>query len=88
MLAESGVDDAHVEQNLGRIGYCVELLQCLIELVIVVAPQGGDPGLYFLLKLSVGPAHHGSTRESKCLVRTCFRDMAAELGVARSQRLS
>ena len=50
MLAESGMDDAHVEENLRRIGNLLELLQCLVELIIVVAPQGGDPGLYFLFR--------------------------------------
>ena len=54
MLAQRGVDDAHVEEDLGCVGDLLELLQRLVELIVVVAPQGGDPGFYFLWRMSVG----------------------------------
>ena len=48
MLAESGMDYAAVEQNLGRVGDLVKDLQCDVKLVVVVAGEGCHPGLDFL----------------------------------------
>ena len=48
MLAEGGVDDAAVEEDLGRVGDGVEVFEGLVELVVVVAGEGGDPRLDFL----------------------------------------
>ena len=53
MLAESGMNHAAVEQNLGRIGDCVKDLQCDVELIVVVAGEGCHPGFDFLPHLSV-----------------------------------
>ncbi len=48
MLAEGGVDDAHVEEDLGRVGDSVELQERLVELIVVVPAQGRYPRFYFL----------------------------------------
>lgn len=52
MLAESGVDDTHVEEDLGGVCDLVELADSVLELIVVVAGEGSDPGLDFLPDLS------------------------------------
>lgn len=51
VLAKRGVDNAHVEQDLGGIGDLLEVLQCIVILIVVIPRECGDPGLYFLLRL-------------------------------------
>ena len=48
MLAQSGVDDAHVEENLARVGDFVELAKSIVELIVVIATKGRNPGLNLL----------------------------------------
>jgi hypothetical protein len=48
MLAECRMDDTAVEQDLGCIGDAFEDLQCLVELVCVIAGEGCHPGFDFL----------------------------------------
>lgn len=36
MLAQSGMDDTHVEKNLARVGDLVELSEGVVELIVVV----------------------------------------------------
>ena len=48
VLAEGGVDDAHVEQDLGGVRDPVKGLQRLVELIVVVELEGLDPCLDFL----------------------------------------
>lgn len=48
MFTEGGMDDPHVEEDLGGIGDLLKLAQCLVELIVVIPPQGGNPGFYFL----------------------------------------
>ena len=48
MFTERGVDDTHVEKDLGRLRDVVELLQRLLKFVVVIAAQGRYPRLYFL----------------------------------------
>jgi hypothetical protein len=48
MFAEGGVDDTAVEEDLGRVGDGVEVFQGLVEFIVVVAGEGGDPRLDFL----------------------------------------
>lgn len=48
VLPQRGVDDAHVEQDLARIGNLVKLAEGIVELVVVVASEGRNPGLDFL----------------------------------------
>lgn len=48
MLAKRRVDDAHVEQNLARIGDLVEFAKRVVEFIVVVAAEGRDPRLDFL----------------------------------------
>ena len=52
MLAESGMNHAAVEQNLGRVGDLVKDLQCDVKLVVVVAGEGCHPGFDFLPHVS------------------------------------
>lgn len=49
MFSKCGMNNTAIEQNLGSIRNLVEDLQCLIELVIVVAGEGCHPGLNFLV---------------------------------------
>lgn len=65
MLAEGGMDDAHVKQNLGGVCNDLKLLQCIIELVVVVPRQGGDPSLYFLVKGSAQETHHSHSAQTR-----------------------
>ena len=49
------MDDAHVEENLAGVGDLVKLSQSILELVVVIATQGRNPGLDFLeAKVSMG----------------------------------
>jgi hypothetical protein len=48
MLAECRMDHTAVEQYLGCIRYAVKGLQCLVELVAIVAGEGCHPGFDFL----------------------------------------
>lgn len=48
MFAQGGMDDAHIEENLGRIRDIVKFLQRLLEFIVVVTAQGRDPRFYFL----------------------------------------
>lgn len=48
MLAESGVDDSHVEEDLAGVGDLVEFADGIFELVVVIAGQGSNPRLDFL----------------------------------------
>jgi hypothetical protein len=67
MLAECRMDDTAVEQNLGCVGDAVEDLQCLVELVVVVAGEGCHPGFDFLPHVSnrlERKAHSGA--EGRC----------------------
>jgi hypothetical protein len=52
MLSECRMDDTAVEQNFGCVGDSVEDLQCLVELVVVVAGEGCHPGFDFLSHIS------------------------------------
>jgi hypothetical protein len=47
------MDDTAVEQDLGSVRDAVKDLQCLVELVVVVAGEGCHPGFDFLTPLSV-----------------------------------
>lgn len=66
MLAQSGVDDAHVEQNLARVGDFVEFAKSIVELIVVVPTQGRDPSLNLLRKPTVSayatPPSNNTTR--------------------------
>jgi hypothetical protein len=48
MLAQCGVDDTHVEEDLARVGDLFELAEGIVELIVVVAGEGGNPRLDFL----------------------------------------
>ncbi len=48
MLSQRRMDDSTVEEDLGGVGNAIELLQCQIELVVIVVAQGGHPCLDFL----------------------------------------
>jgi hypothetical protein len=48
MLAECRMDDTTVEENLGCVRNAIKHLQCLVELVAVVAREGCHPGFDFL----------------------------------------
>lgn len=48
VLTERGVDDAHVEQDLGGVGNGLKLPKRIVELIVVVAAEGRDPCLDFL----------------------------------------
>jgi hypothetical protein len=63
VLAECRMDDTAVEQNLGSVRDAVKDLQCLVELVVVVAGEGCHPGFDFLPAVSTGlgrKAHSGA----------------------------
>lgn len=65
VLAKRGMDDAHVEQDLGGLGDPVKLLQCLVELVVVIPREGGDPGFYFLVEAVSKREFGGKFRERR-----------------------
>lgn len=69
VLAESRIDDAHVEQDLGRVRDLLERLERLVELIVVVELEGLDPCLYFL---------YGDMRVSGCSLA-----LAAEVALSR-----
>lgn len=48
MLAQCGVDNAHVEENLARIADLVKFAKSIVELIVVITSQGGYPSLDFL----------------------------------------
>jgi len=50
MFAESRVDDAAIEQDLGGVGDLVKDLQCDVEFIVVVAGEGCHPGFDFLAR--------------------------------------
>lgn len=52
MLAQCGMNDAAVEQNLGGVGNLSKHLEGVIEIVVVIAGQRCHPGLDFLPRLS------------------------------------
>lgn len=52
VLAEGSMDDTHIKEDLGGVGDLLELAQCLVELIIIVPPQGGNPRFYFLSRQS------------------------------------
>jgi hypothetical protein len=84
MLAECRMDDTAVEQNLGCVGDSVEDLQCLVELVVVVAGEGCHPGFDFLPHISELTRAKGALgRRGKA--RTCFRDMTSVLSLVTRQ---
>lgn len=56
VLSQCGVNHAHVEEDLGCVGNWLEILQCLVELIVVVPRKGGDPAFYFLNGLSANAA--------------------------------
>jgi hypothetical protein len=48
MLAQCGVDNAHIEENLARIADFVEFAKSIVEFIVVITSQGGYPSLDFL----------------------------------------
>jgi len=52
MLPDCGVNDAAVEENLGRVGNVLKHPQGLFELIVVVVVQRLDPRLDFLAPVS------------------------------------
>lgn len=71
VLTKGGMNDAHVEKDLARVGNLVEFGDGIVKLIVVVASERGNPRLDFLccgecLMLS-----------ACCCSRTCFNDMAA-----------
>lgn len=36
MLAQSGMDDTHIEENLARVGDLVELSKGIVEFIVVI----------------------------------------------------
>ena len=50
VLAECGVDDTHIEEDLAGVADLVEFIEGVVEFVVVVAGKGGDPGLDLLLE--------------------------------------
>jgi hypothetical protein len=48
VLAKGGMNNTHIKQDLGRVGNVFKVFQRLVELVVVVPRQGGDPCLYLL----------------------------------------
>ena len=45
MLAEGGIDEADVGEDLGGVGDLGEELQALFKVLCVVCGEGGSPGL-------------------------------------------
>lgn len=54
VLAKCGMDDTHIEEDFRCIRNVLEVFQCIVEFVVVIPPQGGDPGFYFLAGVSRG----------------------------------
>lgn len=75
MLAERGVDNTHVEENLARVSDLVELVDCLFELIVVITSEGRNPRLDFLCKSQVSAGRFWQLLT--ILLLTCFKDMAA-----------
>ncbi|KAK1241789.1 hypothetical protein MKX07_007612 [Trichoderma sp. CBMAI-0711] len=79
VLAQSGVDDTHVEENLACIANLVELSKSFVKLIIVVATKGRDPGLNFLHKPRVSAyATPSSDKTTRPTSLTCFRDIVPD----------
>ena len=55
------MDHAHVEEDLGRVRDLLKLLQCGLELIVVVLLQGSHPRYDFLLTVS----EHGARQRSE-----------------------
>ena len=70
VFAQRSMDDATVEEYFRGVGNIVKGLQRLLEFIVVVMPQGGDPSLDFLEARS---AEKADSRESRRL--TCFNDI-------------
>lgn len=79
MLAQSGVDDAHVEEDLAGIANLVELGKSFVEFVVVVATQGRDPGLNLLHKPRVSAyTTPSSDKTIRPISLTCFNDIVSD----------
>lgn len=50
MFSQSGVDDTAIEENLRSVVDVLKTLQGLVEFIIVVVSERGDPRLDFLCK--------------------------------------
>lgn len=72
MLSEGGVNHAHIEENLGCIGNWLEVLQCLVELVVVVPREGGDPTFYFLERCQQVQSSRAMRDHDKPVLETCL----------------
>ena len=48
VLAEGSMNNAHVEEDLARVGNLVELGNSIVELIVIVARERGNPRLDFL----------------------------------------
>lgn len=63
VLSEGGVDDTHVEQYLAGVGDFLELGEGVVELVVVITSEGGDPSLDLLrLRVSLRQASSGTSQ--------------------------
>lgn len=40
MLAERGMYDSHIEEDLTRVGNLLELAKCAVELIVIIERQG------------------------------------------------
>jgi hypothetical protein len=84
MFAKGGVDDTAVEEDLGRVGDGIEVFQGLVEFIVVVAGEGGDPRLDFLQWWWLAEwrwawwAWWGSNGKEGRKERTCFSDIVTE----------
>jgi hypothetical protein len=76
MLAEGGVDDADVEENLAGFSNLLELFDSIVKFVVVVSSQGSNPGLDLLETRSV--TVHPLTPALKSRL-TCFNDIIAAM---------
>lgn len=96
VLTQSGMDYAHVEEDLGGIGDAVELLESFVELIVVVTAKGGNPCLDFLGRpLASQPKLRVTSvrtyllqRHGECLCEECKskrRDAFLEAVKARSR---
>ena len=48
VLAECGMDHAHVEEDLASVANFSKLVESLFEFIVIVAAQGCHPSLDFL----------------------------------------
>lgn len=73
MFTKSGMNNTHVEKNLGSVCDVVEFFQRILKFIVVVSAQGRYPRLYFLYRVSeelVLPLRHHCFR-----LLTCFKDI-------------